>query len=124
MPDGIPPERFRLPVIGAPARLRWDRLSTLNLDSKVLVMNRENGRWAMLQPSLAPFVGLLPAQRESLPTAIAAKTTRVEEILLSAGLDDPAFVPDGELTTLILKLTNACNYACKYCYDYEPEEKA
>ena len=28
------------------------------------------------------------------------------------------------LTTIIIKLTNACNLACAYCYDYETTEKA
>lgn len=105
-----------------PAPARWDRLAVLDQGATALVMDRGNGKWALVTASDIPLVRLLTTNPAALPNALRVRRDRLAEEFAELGLGGPAHHPPGHLRTLILKLTNACNYACAYCYDFEAAE--
>lgn len=100
----------------------WDRLSILEQGPTALVMDRGNGKWALVPASTVRLVRLLLVDEAALPEPVRVQRQSVAEELAALGLGGPAFQASGDLRTLILKLTNACNYACTYCYDFEAAE--
>ena len=111
-----------LPIFGQ--RETRTRLSLLEVGERLMVMDRFNGRWIMIPKSQAPLAQLVGARHSDLPENLRQHVKALESAMADAGLGQDALLNPGDLTTLILKLTNACNYACTYCYDYEVEERA
>lgn len=101
------------------------RIRTLERGDSVLVMDRVSGAWLMVDTELAPLLPLIPADTDDVPAALRERVGALKELLVEHRVG----LPDSErhfeaLNTVILKLTNACNYACTYCYDFEEFEKA
>lgn len=102
----------------------WSRLSVLAPNpERLFLVDRFNGRWALLDQRSAPLVKLLNAKDEQLPEAILQRRNALAWELAEAGLGHQEYQTPGDLNTIILKLTKACNYACSYCYDLEPEDE-
>lgn len=99
-----------------------DNLSYLKYSNKLFVMDRLNGRWAFVPASEEPFLKLLGTVKSDIPPTVASRVQRLESALSEVGLGEYIAPSDGQLNTVIVKLTNACNYGCKYCYDFEPSE--
>ncbi len=100
------------------------RIATLERGSKLLVMDRVTGRSVYVPKASRRLLGLLGTEEHRLPPQVASLRRNLVTELAGYGIGG-AVPPRAEaLNTLILKLTNACNYACTYCYDYEPEETA
>lgn len=101
------------------------RIRTQERGDALLVMDRISGAWLTLDARLAPILPLVAASSSDLPEQLQARVAELKQLLLDhkVGLrwSERHF---SELNTLILKLTNACNYACAYCYDFEEFEKA
>jgi uncharacterized protein len=81
--------------------------------TSVLVMDRWNGRWACIRRSDADALDAPDAQDAESPVVLALK---------EAGIWGEVRAAPCELSTLVLKLTKACNYACAYCYDREYDD--
>lgn len=101
------------------------RLRVLPRGRYLLVMDRISGRWVTLDAGLEPLLRLLGAPTAAVPADLRPGLEGVRRLLR----DRAVGVAGSErrfdaLTTLIVKLTNACNLACAYCYDYEQFEKA
>lgn len=102
---------------------RWNDIRAMDLGDKTLVMDRQNGKWVIMErESAGPFLSLLAYDDADLSDPILAKKRGVTDSLISRGLGGEVFEPTGKLNTLILKITKACNYRCSYCYDMEPED--
>ncbi|HWL37214.1 MAG TPA: radical SAM protein [Frankiaceae bacterium] len=88
-------------------------------------MDRVSGRWVTLAAATKPLLPLLSAPAGALPDGVRTQVRELRDLLSANGIgvlgSERHF---SELTTLILKLTNACNYACTYCYDFETWERA
>jgi uncharacterized protein len=111
--------------MGQPA-FAMERVRVLERGDKLLVMDRISGRWTYLPRDQENLLRLWAA--EDAPTRQAALAPYVEALGKSMR-DTGIGIPGSERTftnfnTLILKLTNACNLACSYCYDFEQFDKA
>lgn len=99
------------------------RVRALSRGDCLLVMDRVSGAWLTLQGAAASLFPLLGAAPADLPAWLAPKLESLISLLLEhrVGLrgSERHF---GDLNTIILKLTNACNHACAYCYDFEKFE--
>lgn len=107
-------------------RLDPTRLRLLPRGRYLLVVDRRSGRWLSLAAEEEPWLRLLVADGLApVPAEVRARVDRLRRLLVDAkvGVDEPGPAFD-RLNTLILKLTNACNLACSYCYDYEKVEHA
>ena len=107
-------------------RFDLSRIRLLPRGNKLLAMDRVSGRWALLPEEERGLLELLGATRsECLPAPLGNLVEELRENLIKQGI---GVVGEGcdfsGLTTVIVKLTNACNLACAYCYDYERSEKA
>ena len=120
-PGGSPAETL-IPISREPAR--WRRVSLLELREVALLMDRDNGKWATIPAGLVPVARLLPAPGYSLPEPARSARNQLARELEAAGLTGGTTRSHENLTTLIVKLTNACNYACSYCYDREDEDRS
>ena len=102
------------------------RIRLLPRGNMVLVMDRVSGRWVLLPEEQRGLVELLGAARpESLPAPLCNVVEELRENLTKQGVGVAGQAQDfSDLTTVIIKLTNACNLACAYCYDFEKSEKA
>lgn len=100
------------------------RIATLERGSKLLVMDRLSGRSVYVPKARGQTLRLLGTREERLPATLIALRRELMAELADYGVGDVCPPRAETLNTLILKLTNACNYACAYCYDYEPEESA
>lgn len=83
-------------------------------------MDRLNGRWVLVPASFGERVKR--AIDDSVHDDPAVDGLRDQ--LREAGIGADSKTSSEEFDTLILKLTNACNYSCTYCYDFEVLEKA
>lgn len=106
----------------------WDasRIRALDRSGQSLVMDRISGRWALVPASDAHLVPLLASDPggelgSEASARLQALRTALQELGLGFEGTERKF---SALNTLILKLTNACNLACTYCYDHEDMEKA
>lgn len=106
-------------------RIELSRIRILAREDKLLVMDRMSGRWVILPEEQGDLLKLLAAKPESLPSAVGELVSELRENLIEQGVGVAGSVRNfSDLTTVIVKLTNACNLACAYCYDYEKSEKA
>jgi uncharacterized protein len=119
---GGSPVETPIPISREPAR--WSRVSLLELGEVALLMDRDNGKWVSIPARLVPVARLLPAPGYSLPEPVRSARNELARELEAAGLTRGLTRSNEKLTTLIVKLTNACNYACTYCYDREKEDQA
>ncbi|MFC4146215.1 radical SAM protein [Micromonospora mangrovi] len=107
------------------SRFDPDRVRTLPRDGHLLVIDQVSGRWTTVDQRVEPLLPLVDQPPALLPTAAREPVARLRQLLLDQGIGvvggEKRF---SELNTLILKLTNACNHACAYCYDFEVFEKA
>src|ERR1700749_607889 len=100
------------------------RLATLERGSKLLVMDRLTGLSVYVPEARGQALRLLGTREERLPAALVVMRRELMTELAVYGVGGAGLPRPQTLNTLILKLTNACNYACAYCYDYESEESA
>lgn len=93
---------------------------THDLGKKTLVMDSNNGKWAIVPSNLAALGPMVPAdlssEQKGQRDSLVAELKRI-------GLGAPRNALPQQLSTLILKLTKVCNYRCQYCYDMEPDDK-
>lgn len=102
-----------------------DRLRVLPREDCLLVMDRLSGRWVTIDPALQPLLSLLGLALSRVPEALREPTRQLQQLLLSRSVGVPGSEARFDaLNTVIIKLTNACNLACAYCYDHERSEKA
>lgn len=100
------------------------RIGILERGSKLLVMDRVTGRSVYVPKTSGRILKLIGTEEERLSPELARLRLDVTSELAGYGVGVTLPHHSETLNTLILKLTNACNYACTYCYDYEPEETA
>jgi uncharacterized protein len=120
----IAPSSRELPILQTSKPAQWKRVSYMEFDRATLIMDRFNGKWATIPPALTPVAQILATDTRHLSGSIQAKKDQLASELESLGLTRDVPQQSEGLTTLIVKLTNACNYACTYCYDREEEDKA
>jgi uncharacterized protein len=102
----------------------WTRLSIVPLtDEQTLVIDRGNGKWVLTPAENTRFVQLLNAPAQALPGPALERRDRLANEFYGLGLGIQSYGTPKDLNTIILKLTKACNYACSYCYDMEPDDK-
>jgi uncharacterized protein len=99
------------------------RVATLRRGDKVMVMDRSTGRSVYVKAD-EDVLKLIATGEERLPPELTATRRQAIAELADQGIGVSRPPRFESLNTLILKMTNACNYACTYCYDYEPEETA
>ncbi len=99
------------------------KFSILDLGRKTLIMDRENGKWAMVPSTVSPMLKLIPMPEHLVPEDLRGRREALSERLFEAGVGGAAYEAPRSLTTLILKITKVCNYRCQYCYDMEPDDK-
>lgn len=120
----IPVERLQLRK--SPMAFQPDRVRHLSRSGGELLIDRESGAWLMLDSQDAPLIPLLSATPEVLPSS--GLKSRVEALQAQLKEQGVGYAPwqqtHEKLNTVILKLTNACNLACTYCYDHEDMERA
>src|SRR4051794_12789915 len=114
----------RLPVVGD-TRFDPSRLRVLTRGAQLLVMDRVSGHWVMLPDEFDGTLRLLAAKPSALPNAVSGRVDSLRSMLIReyvgvSGMERRF----SDLSTIIIKLTNACNLACSYCYDFEPTESA
>jgi uncharacterized protein len=101
------------------------RVRVLQRGDALLIIDRVSGRWLTIEHDWEPLLAFLGAAPRNLPPKVREPVGRLratlEEHLVGVVGTERHF---GGLNTIILKLTNACNYACAYCYDYEKFERA
>lgn len=101
------------------------RVRVLPRGDYLMVIDRISGRWATVERSWEPVLPFLGAASRDLPSQLRDPVSRLRAALEERNVGvvgkERHF---GGLTTVILKLTNACNYACTYCYDFERFERA
>jgi uncharacterized protein len=103
---------------------KWSRLSLVPITAeRILLIYRENGRWGFVPADNQPLVQLLNVEGSRLSDPVRLKRDTLAQDLLDLGLGRLEYATPPDLNTVILKLTKACNYACAYCYDMEPDDK-
>jgi uncharacterized protein len=100
------------------------RIGVLDRGDRLLVMDRWTGRSVFLNSDRSNYLKLAATPEHELPQPLRNLRRRVVEELADHGLGTAEPRRPGDLNTIILKLTNACNYGCTYCYDYESDEAA
>lgn len=104
----------------APARVR-----ALPRQDCLLVIDRVSGRWLTLDRAKRPLLALLGARESDLPESVLGPVRDLRALLVEHEIGVPGSERRfDQLNTVILKLTNACNFACTYCYDFEEFEHA
>lgn len=114
-------------LVEASPRARFDasRVRALPRNKSLLVMDRLSGAWLTLQGDAASLFPLLAAEPADLPSTLVPKLEKLTELLLEHRVGAPGSERHfSDLNTIILKLTNACNHACRYCYDFEKFESS
>jgi len=102
----------------------WTRLSIVPVsDQQALVIDRGNGKWIYTPADNVPFVQLLNAPAEDLQQPVLQRRDEIADQLFQLGLGGRDYATPGDLNTVILKLTKACNFGCTYCYDLEPDDE-
>lgn len=96
-------------------RIRWQHRG-----DALLIMDRVSGRWLSLP---AGWIGAIPELTAS--GGRSGRSAQLRSLLIEHRVGVRGSERNfGELNTLILKLTAACNHACAYCYDFSPEAGA
>lgn len=115
----------QIPVSIRPIGFDPERIRLLPRGRRVLVMDRRSGRWVAVDRDAAPLVQLAATPASALPERLRSPISDTRRMLMGAGVGVPASERHfSDLNTVILKLTNACNFGCTYCYDYETFERA
>jgi uncharacterized protein len=115
---------------GGGAHFDASRLRVQPRSDKLLVMDRLSGKWVMLPEDEKGLLQLLGATASNgglarLPDQVRRRVIELRDNLAAQDVGVERGRRDfSALTTIIIKLTNACNLACAYCYDYETTEKA
>jgi uncharacterized protein len=102
--------------------MHTESLSLLSLGEKALVMDRSNGKWAMVAAEAVPLVRLLPFGEEAVPPDLRPRCDGLRRAFAASGVGSGAYTPGRAFSVLILKLTKACNFRCGYCYSTEPDD--
>ncbi|MGW1957584.1 radical SAM protein [Streptomyces sp. NPDC001920] len=108
-------------------RDRFDpsRVRALRRGDYLLVMDRVSGHWVTIDSPTGKLLPLVTSPAHRLPEQIRGPVARLRGLLVERGIGVIGSERRFEaLNTVILKLTNACNHACSYCYDYETFERA
>lgn len=105
------------------------RIRLLSRDEKTLVIDRVSGKWLSIAAHDEPLIRLLATDLDVLDVQIPEALKDRVRTLKEACIDHQIGMAGSErkfdaLNTIIVKLTNACNLACTYCYDYEKIEGA
>ena len=101
------------------------RIRVLPRQSKFLIMDQISGLWGLCDREFEALLHQLPEQGSVAIREHAPHVDAFRRSLTHSGLGVPGREKQfSDLNTLILKLTNACNLACTYCYDYEQHESA
>jgi uncharacterized protein len=100
-----------------------DRLMALERGRKLLVMDRLSGRSVYLPRQQGRLLRLAATPEKALPGKLIDLRREILRELASCGLGQQSPSP-AAFKVLILKVTSACNYACAYCYDYQPGRAA
>ncbi|MBB3342687.1 radical SAM protein [Luteimonas sp. RC10] len=109
----------QLQVLRKEQSLRASDIKLVELEDETLVIDRMTGRWLLSSSETAARIN------RYLDPHAAGEDPAVSASLRDAGMGQPLVdSPDAPLGMLILKLTNACNLGCLYCYDYDPIHKA
>jgi uncharacterized protein len=109
-----------------PERFDSSRVRHLPRKGADLLMDRLSGGWFMLAPQDRDLLPLLERpQAEIAHPSFEQRLTQLRSALKEQYIGYPKpKVSHDNLNTVILKLTNACNLACTYCYDHEHMEDA
>lgn len=114
-----------IPVTLHRDRFDASRVRALQRGDYLLVMDRVSGRWVTIDTPTGKLLPLVASPVNRLPEQIRGPVSRLRGLLVDRGIGVLGSERRFEaLNTVILKLTNACNYACSYCYDYETFERA
>ncbi|AJT63895.1 hypothetical protein T261_2210 [Streptomyces lydicus] len=114
-----------IPVALHRSRFDPSRVRALQRGDYLLVMDRVSGHWVTVDPSAGELLPLVASPDDRLPQQVRGPVGRLRALLVERGIGVRGSERRFEqLNTVILKLTNACNYACSYCYDYETFERA
>ncbi|WP_193776786.1 radical SAM protein [Streptomyces sp. E2N166] len=114
-----------IPVTLHRGRFDPSRVRALPRGDYLLVMDRLSGRWVTIDAPTGELLPLVASLAHRLPEQIRGSVGRLRELLVERGIGIIGSERQFEaLNTVILKLTNACNHACSYCYDYETFERA
>ena len=102
---------------GSPS-IQLNRIRVKRYGSQLFIADKLSGRWLYS-----------PTELESLflSNSKDCSKQRIDALQLMSSSGIGFDVPKhdfGDLKMLIIKLTNACNLGCSYCYDYEKQEKA
>ncbi|MGA2737414.1 MAG: radical SAM protein [Bryobacteraceae bacterium] len=100
------------------------RIGVLDRGGRLLVMDRLTGRSVFLNSDHRDYLKLAATSPQQLPEPLRGLRRKVIGELEEHGLGTAEPRRLGDLNTIILKLTSACNYGCTYCYDYESDESA
>lgn len=103
-------------------RVERPRLAVIPGSARSLVIDRFNGKWAIIGNTQVPYLEMLLRGAGEIPSHARPAVEHIEKLLKSAGLAQVEQVSEYGLNTLILKLTKVCNYRCSYCYDMEPDD--
>ena len=122
----VPTNAIGVPPLRDDGGFDPSRIKLLPRGDKILAMDRMSGRWALLPEDQRGLLVLLGAAKaEHLPDQLGHIIGELQENLIRQGIGVAGPSRDfSALTTIIVKLTNACNMACAYCYDFESSEKA
>ncbi len=103
-----------------PLRIRW-----IPRGGRLLVVDRVSGQWVLRAPSDELLLRLVGCFTADIPPGLRVDVQRLRDELEQQQIgvvgSERHF---DDLTTLIVKVTAACNLACTYCYDYESEASA
>lgn len=113
--------RSRSPLSFQPERVRH-----LQRVGGEMLIDRISGAWMMVGTQDADLIPLLASPLAALPSSPwMSRLGALHEQLKEQGIGYAQWrPPHDQLNTVILKLTNACNLACTYCYDHEDMERA
>ena len=101
------------------------RVHALERGDLLLIIDRLSGRWVTVDRAYAVLVPLLGVPPPRLPDELRTPVRQLRNLLTEKGVGVAGVESHfGQLNTIILKLTNACNFACRYCYDFEVFERA
>ncbi len=109
-----------------PERFDASRVRHLPRQGADLLMDRLSGGWCMVAAQDRDLLPLLERpQAEITHRSFAPRLAQLHSVLKTQYIGYPKpKVSHDNLNTVILKLTNACNLACTYCYDHEHIEDA
>lgn len=107
------PTRITYPDIG--------RIKTRQYGDQLFIADRISGHWIYVSAQQSEIF----KRRLAARTSTSVEFAEVDTLLKSERIGYPTAPKHfGALRMVIIKITNACNYACRYCYDFETTERA